>query len=226
MRLPAGWSRSRAVAACVTLALHAVVAWWLLALRFEVPGGLVAELDFIRLPVPTAPAPPRIDALPTELPPPEVAPITAPPLPMPVPEATFAVPPDWSGTARDVAKGMTAAPGYQPFGETPKGPAERPKEIHPPSIWPKPLPRVGKTVVTPEGETIIWVSDYCYVSISSRSITHKDLHDARKGVRMCVLAEFGGDKKARDDLFDSIRRPPPPQEPGCDKNGVGQSCGR
>ena len=226
MRLPAGWSRSRAVAACVTLVLHAVMAWWLLALRFEVPEGLVAEVDFAWVPVPTARAPPRVDALPSDVPPPEVAPITAPPLPMPVPEVTTAAPPDWSGTARDVAKGMTAAPGYQPFGETPKGPAERPKERHPPSIWPKPLPRVGKTVVTPEGETIIWVSDYCYVSISSRSLTQKDLHDARKGVRMCVLAQFGDKKKARDDLFDSIKRPPPPQEPGCDKDGVGQSCGR
>jgi len=226
MRLPAGWSRSHAVAVCVTLVLHAVMAWWLLALRFEVPEGLVAELDFVWVPVPTAPAPPRVDALLNDVPPPDAAPITAPPLPMPVPEVTTAAPADWSGTARDVAKDMTAVPGYQPFGETPKGPAERPKEKNPPSIWPKPLPRVGKTVVTPEGETIIWVSDYCYVSISSRSLAQKDLHDARKGVRMCVLAEFGGDKKARDDLFDSIKRPPPSQEPGCDKDGVGQSCGR
>ena len=121
---------------------------------------------------------------------------------------------------------MTAGPGYQPFGETPKGPAERPKEKYPPLIWPKPLPRVGKTVVTPDGETILWVSDYCYVSISSRSLTQKEIHDARQGVRMCVLTQFGGEKKARDDLFDSIKRPQPPQEPGCDKDGVGQSCGR
>jgi len=226
MRLPAGWSRSRTTAACVTLVLHAVMAWWLLALRFEESKGLAPLRDFVWLPAPTAPASPSVDALPTDMPPPEVAPITAPPLPMPVPEVTTAATPDWSGTARDVARGVTAAPSYEPFGETPKGPAERPKEQYPPSIWPKPLPRVGKTVVTPDGETIIWVSDYCYVSISSRSLTQKDVHDARKGVRMCVLAEFGGEKKARDDLFDSIKRPPPPQEPGCDKDGVGQSCGR
>ena len=226
MRLPAGWSRSRAMAACVTLVLHAVMAWWLLALRFEVPEGLVAGPDIVWAPAPTTPAPPRVDALPTDVPPPEVAPITAPPLPVPIPEVTTAAPPDWSGTARDVANGMTAAPGYQPFGETPKGPAERPKEQYPPSIWPKPLPRVGTTVVTPEGETIIWVSDYCYVSISSRSLTQKELHDARSGVRTCILAQFGDKKKVRDDLFDAIKRPPPPQEPGCDKDGVGQSCGR
>jgi hypothetical protein len=226
MRLPAGWSRSRTTAVCVTLVLHAVMAWWLLALRFEVPEGFVAERDSVWLRLPTTPAPPPVDALPADAQPPEVAPITAPPLPMPVPDEMTTEPPDWSGTARDVAKGMTTGPSYQPFGETPKAPAGPPKEQHPPSIWPKPLPRVGKTVVTPDGETIIWVSDYCYVSISSRSLTQKDIHDARKGVRMCVLAEFGGEKEARDDLFDSIKRPPPPQEPGCDKDGVGQSCGR
>lgn len=226
MRLPAGWSRSRAVAACLTLVLHAVLAWWLLALRFEVPETRVAGLDLAWVPMPTAPALPPVDALPSDLPPAQVAPITAPSLPMPVPDLTTTARPDWSRTARDVAKGMTTAPGYQAFGETPKGPAERPKEQYPPSIWPKPLPRVGKTVVTPEGETIIWVSDYCYVSISSRSLTQKELHDARSGVRTCILAQFGDKKKVRDDLFDAIKRPPPPQEPGCDKDGVGQSCGR
>lgn len=226
MRLPAGWSRSRTTAVCLTLVLHAMMAWWLLALRFEVPAALVEELDFAWRPAPSAPAPMPADALPADVPPPAVAPITAPPLPMPVPEVTTAARPDWSGTAREVAKGMTTGPSYEPFGETPKGRAERPKEQYPPSIWQKPLPRVGKTVVTPEGETIIWVSDYCYVSISSRSLTQKEIHDGRKGVRMCVLAEFGGEKNARDDLFDSIKRPPPTQEPGCGKDGVGQSCGR
>ena len=100
------------------------------------------------------------------------------------------------------------------------------KDAHPPSIFEQPLPRVGKTVVTPDGETIIWVSDYCFVSISSRSIALKELHEGRQGVRTCILAQFGGDKKARSDLFDAIKRPPPPQEPGCNAEGVGQSCGR
>jgi hypothetical protein len=226
MRLPAGWNRSRAVAASLTLVLHALMAWWLLALRFEVTEGLAEGRNFVWLPVLQSPSPPPVAASPLDVPPPDVAPITAPPLPMPVPEVTTAAPPDWSRTARDVAEGMTAAPGYRPFGELPNGPAERPKEATPPSIWPKPLPRVGKTVVTPEGETIIWVSDYCYVSISSRSLTQKEIHDGRKGVRMCVLAQFGGEKKGRDDLFDPIKRPPPPQESGCGKDGVGQSCGR
>jgi hypothetical protein len=210
----------------MTLALHAGTVWWLLELRFEVPDELAEDLRLVWLPVPVSAPPPSPPAVANEQPPPQVAPIHAPPLPLPVPDAAPAAPTDWSRTARDVAKGMTSAPGYQPFGETPKGPAQRPKEQYPPSIWPKPLPRVGTTVTTPEGETIIWVSDYCYVSISSRSITQEEIHDARKGVRTCVLAQFGDKKKARDDLFDPIKRPPPPQEPGCDKDGVGQSCGR
>ena len=225
MRLPVAWNRSRAIAVGVTLVLHAVTVWWLLALRFELPKELVDDLRFVWVPVPVPPSP-RPTAAPSDSPPTEVAPITALPLPLPVPEVAPAAPMDWSSTARDVAKGMTSAPGYQPFGETPKGPAQRPKEQYPPSIWPKPLPRVGTTVTTAEGETIIWVSDYCYVSVSSRSITQKEIHDGRKGVRMCVLAQFGDEKKARDDLFDPIKRPPPPQEPGCDKDGVGQSCAR
>ena len=163
MRLPIAWNRSRATAVGVTLVLHVVAVWWLLALHFEVPEALVEDLRLVWLPVPvTAPPPPPPPTVATDLPPPEVAPINAPPLPMPVPDVAPAVPPDWSGTAREVAKGMTTAPGYQSFGETPKAPPGRPKEEYPPSIWPKPLPRVGTTVVTPDGETIIWVSDYCY----------------------------------------------------------------
>lgn len=95
-----------------------------------------------------------------------------------------------------------------------------------PSIWPKPLPRVGTTVTTDEAETIIWVSEYCYVSISSRSLTQKEIHDPRIGLRTCILAQFGGEKKPRDDLFDAIKRPPQPQEPGCGREGAGQSCAR
>lgn len=223
MRLPLAWNRSRATALGLTLALHIVLAMWLLALRFELPEDVAQEPDFVALPAPAMPPPPR--PLESDLPAPAVvAPITAPPLPMPdIPHAPPATP-DWSRVAREVAKGFDAETSYQPFGETPKGPAERPKEQYPPSIWPKPLPRVGKTVVTPEGETIMWVSDNCWVSLSSRSLTQKELHDARKGVRMCQIG--AGKKEARDDLFDSIKRPPPPQEPGCNQEGIGQSCGR
>jgi hypothetical protein len=187
--------------------------------RFPAP----ADERLIWLPVPDEPppAPPPIDS---ELPPQRIAPITAVPLPLRAPVVPPAAPSDWSATARDVAKDMTAMPSYRRFGEVPKGPEERPTEQYPPSIWPKPLPRVGTTVKTPEGETIIWVSDHCYVSISSRSLTQAELHAARRGVRTCIIPL--GKKEARDDLFDPIKRPPPPQEPGCDKEGVGQSCGR
>lgn len=222
-----GWApsrnRSRAAAALATVVLHLFVGfWWLQSWSV---GRLERRIEerLVWLPVPEAPpvAPPPLVI---DSPPPAVAPITAPPLPLP--ELAPAPRTDWSAAARDVAKGMTAAPTYQSFGEAPKGPEQRPTETLPPSIWPKPLPRVGTTVTTNEGETIIWVSDYCYVSISSRSLTQKEIHDSRKGVRTCILAEFGGEKKARDDLFDSIKRPPPPQEPGCNREGVGQSCAR
>jgi hypothetical protein len=222
MRLPASWNRTRATALLATLLLHLAVALWLLALRFETSERRADGRRFLWLPHIEAPPPPR--PLDSELPPAEVGPIRAAPLPMPVPEIAPAPQPDWSGTARDVAKDMTAQPGYRRFGDVPKGPEERPKEQYPPSIWPKPLPRVGTTVTTDQGETIIWVSDYCYVSISSRSLTQAEIHEARKGVRTCIIPL--GKKEGRDDLFDSIKRPPPPQEPGCNKEGVGQSCAR
>ena len=50
--------------------------------------------------------------------------------------------------------------------------------------------------------------------------------DARNGVRTCIFAQFGGEKEARGDLFDEIKRPKPPQEPGCNVEGIGLSCAR
>jgi hypothetical protein len=223
MRLPSFRNRPRATAISATLVLHLAMAWWLLALRFELPREIAEELTQFWLPPPVAPATPLVPSART---PEEVAPITAPPLPLPPVTIAPAGSPDWSATAKEVAKDMTTAPPYRPFGEAAKGPEARPQLQYPPSIFDQPLPRVGKTVTTPDGETIIWVSDYCYVSIRSRSLTQKEIHDARKGVRTCILAQFGGEKKARDDLFDAIKRPPPPQESGCSREGVGQSCGR
>lgn len=221
------WNRSRVAAVLATLLLHWVVGFWLLQTWTVVRVEKAIEEHLVWLPLPLPEVAPDLPPpLEDGLPPLRVAPISAPPLPMPLPEVAPSRRPDWSSTAREVAKGMTTAPTYQRFGETPKGPPERPKDAYPPSIFDEDLPRVGTTVTTAEGETIIWVSDYCYVSISSRSLTQKETHDARKGVRMCVLAQFGGEKKVRDDLFDSIKRPPPPQEPGCNKEGIGQSCAR
>ncbi len=224
MGLLSGWNRSRATALGVTLLLHALAAIWLLAPRPVLPARLADDLNLAWFPVPPIrPAPP---ALPVGTPtlPTRIAPITASPLPMP--EVGPLSLPDWSETAREVAKGMAAGPSRHRFGEIPEGPAERPRDIYPPSIWAQPLPRVGTTVTTPEGETIIWVSDDCFVSISSHSIALKEVHEARRGVRTCILARFGDRKKPRGDLFDAIKRPPPPQEPGCGPDGIGQSCGR
>jgi len=223
VRLPLSWDRSRATALGATALLHLGVILWLLALRFDLPEKLAEELDIAWLPEPAMPPLPS-PPVESELPPARVAPITAAPLAVPAPEISPAAAPDWSAEARDFAKGLIAAPPYRPFGEFPKGPEERPKDQYPPSIWPQPLPRVGTTVTTPEGETIIWVSDNCYVSVSSRSLTLKGIHDGRNGVRMCNLAV--GSKEARDDLFDYIKRPPKPQEPGCNVEGVGLSCAR
>jgi hypothetical protein len=219
------WNRPRAAAVLATLLLHLFTGFWLLQAWTVLRVDPLIEERLVWFPLPeVAPDPPPLLA--TEPLPVRIAPIAAPPLAMPPPEVATPGRPDWSSTAREVAKGMTTAPTYQRFGETPKGPQERPKDAYPPSIFDEDLPRVGTTVTTTEGETIIWVSDYCYVSISSRSLTQKEIHDARKGVRTCVLAQFGGEKKARDDLFNAIKRPPPPQEPGCNKEGIGQSCAR
>jgi hypothetical protein len=229
MRLPFDWNRSRATALGATLALHVAVILWLLALRFDIPAKLAGDLEVLwqslpaAAPIEAALPPVPMEAPPTQAVPVAPAPITALPLPAPFLNA----PPDeegWSNFAKDAARRLTAPYPYVEFGEFPEGPEERPKEPVGPSIWPTPLPRVGKTVVTPEGETIIWVSDNCYVSISSRSLTQADVHAGRKGVRMCNLPV--GKKEVRSDLFDSIKRPLPPQEPGCNTEGIGLSCSR
>ncbi|MGH8197076.1 MAG: hypothetical protein ACRETI_02800 [Steroidobacteraceae bacterium] len=222
---PSKWNRSRATALGVTLLLHAILAAWLLALRFELPPPQPAELDVIWLPA-VAPPPRRPGSVPV-LPLPRPAPITVIPRPEPAPKVL--VPPfyDFEGTAKDVAAAIGSGPGRRTFGDTPEAAPRRPKEEISPSIWPKPLPRVGTTVTTTEGETILWVSDYCYISLYSRSLTMQEIHQGRQGVRTCILYQFGGKKKARDDLFDSIKRPPKPQqEPGCGPDGIGLSCGR
>ena len=59
MRLPVAWSRSRATALGVTLELHAVALWWLLALRFELPETRVEDLGLSWVPLPLTPPPPQ-----------------------------------------------------------------------------------------------------------------------------------------------------------------------
>ncbi len=229
LAVPARWNHPRATAVGTTLLLHVLVASWLLALRFELPPTAIPDDRLVWQPtLPLPPAPLRADSVPA-LPPPRVEPITVMPWFEPVPEVV--VPPfyDFTGTAKNVASAIGGGPSRRTFGGSLEDPDERPEEEAPPSIWKKPLPRVGTTVTTPEGETIIWVSDYCYVSLYSRSLTMQEIHQGRSGVRTCILAQFGGKKKPRDDLFDAIKRPAmptaePQQKPGCGPGDEAQSC--
>lgn len=224
LALPLRLNRPRAIALGTTLLLHAVVVAWLLALRFETPPARLEEANLVWLPTPLPPLR-RSESVPA-LPPPSTAPITINPMPEPVPDVAVAPFYDFEGAAKDVAGAFRGGPSRRTFGGPLETEPKRPKEETPPSIWPKPLPRVGTTVTTPEGETILWVSDYCFISLQSRSLTMQEIHQGRQGVRTCILYQFGDKKRPRSDLFDAIKRPPPPQEPGCGKDGIGLSCGR
>jgi hypothetical protein len=227
LALPAGWNRPRATALGATLLLHVLVASWLLALRFELPPAPHVEtrIDWVTTPRPVPP--PRATA--SALAPPEVEPITIVPWLEPLPEVAVPRFYDFEGTAKDVAGAIGGGPSRRSFGGPLEDSDERPKEKTPPTIWKKPLPRVGTTVTTPDGETIIWVSDYCYISLYSRSLTMQEIHQGRQGVRTCILAQFGGKKKPRDDLLEAIQRPSRPlsneqQKPGCGPGDETQSC--
>ena len=230
MRLPFESTSSRATSLAATLALHVAAILWLLALRFDLPERLAGDFELLW---PAMPVPESVAVPPLPMPAPAPA-AAAPPNPAPITiaprQALFLEhPPDaegWSNIARDEARRLTAPYPYPRFGEFPRGPEKKPSELYPPSIFDKALPRVGQTVTTADGETIIWVSDYCYVSVQSRSLTQKEIHAGRNGVRTCVLAEFGGKKDVRGDLFNEIKRPPAPQEPGCNAEGIGLSCAR
>jgi hypothetical protein len=229
--LPSTWNRSRATALAATLLLHAAVAVWLLAARMAVPPALVEQ-----------PMPVWLPALPARIPPPPLEPlpitleaVESPALPVmePAPDAdSAALAPDWDGTARAVARAVGGGVERRRFGPEPEKEPPQLKSKRPPlSVFERPLPRVGTTVTTPEGETILWVSDNCYISLESMSLTMQDFHKARQGVRRC---QYGvGKKKPRGDLFDPVKRPskslpeprqPQQQEPGCRAEGGAQSC--
>ncbi len=227
LALPSNWNRSRATALGVTLLLHVLMAAWLLALRFETPAVTARDTVILWLPIPVAPPLFPRPLQETSRPQPEPATSVAEPLPEQAP-ATFAPPPvrDWHRAAQDVAGAIGGGPAYQAFGEMPRAPTGRPEVEYTPSIiFERPLPRVGTTVTTPEGETILWVSDRCYISLYSRSLTMHHIHEGRRGVRTCNLASLGK-PEPRGDLFDSIKRPALPQEPGCGPDGIGLSCAR
>lgn len=183
-----------------------------------------------------------LPAVTDRIPPPPVAPLPVTiepvePSVLPVPEtaadsAITQPATDWESTARAVARAVGGGVERRRLGPEPE---EEPRQLKsqrpPPSVFERPLPRVGTTVKTPEGETILWVSDNCYISLGSQSLTMQDFHKARQGVRRC---QYGvGKKKARGDLFDPVKKPPKPlpeprpqepQEPGCRPQGGAQSC--
>lgn len=208
--LPLRMNRSRAAALAATLVLHAIVIAWLLMLRFELaPPPAEQRLTWLPdfLEPPLEPSPPPVEE-------PSTAPVTIPleQLPFPIPIIDLAAEdaadlPDWFEDARVVAGEIGKEPSYRKFGEIPKAPPTRPKEEYPPSIWEKPLARVGKAYRTPEGEQILWVSDHCFISLGTQSLTMADFHKARNGVRRCNIGL--GRKKPRDDLFEHLKRPKP-----------------
>jgi hypothetical protein len=215
------WNRSRAAAVAVTLLVHLGAATWLLSVRIERPSGLPTEPDLVWLPAlqeppQSAPAPmafqgARADPVP-------VLPVAASP---DAPESTAITLPDWAAEARAAAAQYGRGPDIRRFGPEPEGEAPRLRSKRPPpSVFERPLPRVGTTVRTPEGEQILWVSDNCYISLASQSLTLGDIHAARNGIRTC---QYGiGRRKVRGDLFDPIRKPQ--QEPGCGSGSGPQSC--
>ena len=221
--LPSTWSRTRATALAATLLLHAIVAVWLLAARTAPPQVLVEQAAPIWLPS----APPRLPPPPIEPLPITVDPVEPSVLPVlePAADSSFAPPaPDWEGTAREVARAIGSRPERRRFGPEPEEPKQLKSKRPPPSVFERPLPRVGTAVKSPEGETILWVSDNCYIPLESISLTMQDFHKARQGIRQCQIGL--GKRKPRDDVFDHLKKPPPPeqQEPGCRPAGGAQSC--
>lgn len=115
------WNRSRVAAVLATLLLHWVVGFWLLQTWTVVRVEKAIEEHLVWLPLPLPEVAPDLPPpLEDGLPPLRVAPISAPPLPMPLPEVAPSRRPDWSSTAREVAKGMTTAPTYQRSARRPR----------------------------------------------------------------------------------------------------------
>lgn len=204
------WNRSRATAIAATLLLHLVLAAWLLSLRMNTPPPAVdvAELEWIPPSPPLPPAPlPDLASFPS-------ATVEAPTIFLPLPEE---IPPsdvlyDWYGDARAAAEALGKSSERRRLGPGP----EREHRLKsapdgPPPLFEQPLPRVGTTVTTAQGETILWISDYCFISLSSTSLTMQAIHEGRRGVRTCIIPI--GKREARGDLFDHLKKKPPPVNP-------------
>lgn len=204
------WNRSTATAIAATLLLHLVLAAWLLSLRMNVPPPALdsAELEWIPPSPPLPPAPlPELASFPGEA-------LEPPTILLPVPEEN--PPPDaqvdWYGDAHATADALGRSPELRRFGPGP-GRERKLKSAPegPPPLFEQPLPRVGTTVTTAQGETILWVSDYCYISLSSTSLTMQAIHEGRRGVRTCIIPV--GKREPRGDLFDHLKKKPPPAHP-------------
>ena len=209
MRL--SWNRSRTTAIAATLLLHLVLAAWLLSLKLSVPPAAIEmpEINWMPALQPMPPAPP-VEPMPYS-----AEPLEAPSILLPIPE-TLEPPPieyDWYGDARAVAGQRGSSTERRRFGKDRAAapPKLKSKPDGPPPLFEQPLPRVGTSVTTPEGETILWISDYCYISLSSTSLTMGDFHEARRGIRTCIIPI--GKRKPRADLFDHLKRPPVGEAP-------------
>jgi hypothetical protein len=183
-----------------------------LSLKQSTPPATVeiAEIEWLppRRPLPP---PPMVQPMPFS-----GEPAEAPTILLPVPEELPLTPEDfdWYDAARAVAGDLRGSPGRRGF----EAPAQSDRKLKsrpdgPPPLFEQPLPRVGTTVTTPEGETILWVSDHCFISLGSTSLTMRDFHDARNGIRTCNIGV--GKRKPRDDLLDhlkpqSLKLPPAP----------------
>lgn len=209
--MPSSWNRSRATAIAATLFLHLVLAAWLLSLKqAAAPAAVeIAEIEWIP---PREPLPPP---LPVQLVPFSSESAEAPSILLPVPEAVTPPPAeiDFYGDARAVAGALRGSPGRRGFEAADESERKlNSKPDGPPPLFKQPLPRVGTTVTTAEGETILWVSDYCYISLSSTSLTMDAIHEGRQGVRTCIIPV--GKREPRDDLLDHLKDPPTGQAPG------------
>ncbi|MFZ2507130.1 MAG: hypothetical protein WAW79_01475 [Steroidobacteraceae bacterium] len=206
--MPSSWNRSRATAIAATLLLHLLLAAWFLSLKPGTPPVElgIAEFDW---------APPSEMPPPLQLMPSLAEPAQVPMMPLPMPEPTMPPPVqyDWYGDGRAVAGALERSAGRRGFGAAPGNSGRKLKSGRdgPPPLFEQPLPRVGSSVRTPEGETILWVSDYCYISLDSMSLTMKDFHDARRGIRTCIVPI--GRRTPRTDLFDHLEKPPTGQPP-------------
>jgi hypothetical protein len=143
--LPSTWSRSRATALAATLLLHAVVAVWLLTARPTPVPVFIEQPMPIWLPaLPELTPPPPVEPLPITIEPvePSVLPVLEPAADLAIGQPAL----DWEGTAREVARAVGGGVERRRFGPEPE---DEPRHLRskrpPPSVFERPLPRVGTT---------------------------------------------------------------------------------